>query len=301
MRDRDRLNKDDIYTRMGGEFGAVIARSLSPMRVRTVTIQSIDVENNNAMTVVFEDDEPMPVPMTLLNIPEGMFRVTPTVGSLALVGTSNSDENAPFFISYSQVDKMEMFRKNSTVTVVTDPEDEAKDSIEVTIGASRVYVNATEIRAEVSSKTPGEDEERDPVAVAYLNKDLIHANVKDDTNIDVTDKKISATIGSDVALVATDKELNVKTGASTLKMDDSIIDFNGGGLDGLVKINEITDKLNDFVKKFNAHDHMIPPASFLISAMAGVPNPAPVAVLATTGISNPFVKSDYENTKIVQG
>lgn len=275
--------KDDIYTHMGEQFGASLARLLSPTRVRTCTIMSVDLETNEAYVTIYEEDEPMPVPLTFLNIPEGMMRVTPTVGSLALIGASNSDENQPFFICYSQVDKVEFFRKNTTITLNVDPEDEANDFIEATIGATRVKMDTNGVTADVCDAPPEEGAEREPVAVASLTKDTLHANIGEDSTIDLTAQ-----------------DLNVKTGASTLLMNNDVISFNGGGLDGLVKINDITTKLNAFVDTFNSHVHNVPTGSFLVSATSGVPNPAPIPVEAPTKGADKFNKGDYENEKVKQ-
>lgn len=255
MTDKNRYVKDDVFYREGERFGNNIVNTLSPMRIRSVTIDSIDAENNVAMTKIFEEDEPMPVPLTLLNVETGIFRMTPKVGSIALIGNSNSNEDSPFFVSFSELDKVEIFRGGTTITITLDPEDEEKDEISVTLGQFALKVT----------------------------KDNLHVNVGEDSVLDLTNK-----------------ELNVKTGESTLQMNNDIINFNGGGLDGLVKINEITQKLNDFVNVFNSHTHNVPPSSFLVSATGGVPNPTPVGILKPNETAQAFKKGDYENEKIKQ-
>ena len=64
------------------------------------------------------------------------------------------------------------------------------------------------------------------------------------------------------------------------------ITINGGNLGGLVKIQELTNKLNALVNKFNIHTH---------PAMLGE---SPVTVSVTTSQADTFSKSDYEDTKI---
>lgn len=281
MKNRD--IKDDIYTHMGERFGETLGRLLSPTRIRTVTITSIDTEKNVAMVTIYEEDEPMPVPLTFMNIPEGMFRVTPTVGSLALVGASNSDENAPYFVCYSQVDKVEFFRSNTTITLVVDPEDETKDSLTATIGAVEVNMTGEQVRVGIDDTPPDEGAERNPVAVASLTKETLHANIGEDSTIDLTAD-----------------DLNVKTGQSTLLMNNDVISFNGGGLDGLIKINDLTTKLNDFVNTFNSHTHNVPAGAFLVGATGAVPSPAPVPVETPMQSAQTFSKGDYENEKVKQ-
>lgn len=211
----------DIYTKLGEEFGLSISDSLNAIKTKSVTITSVDDEN--AYVTIYEDDEPLPVPLKFLNIGEGYFKVLPTVGSLAVIGFLNGNEDAPFFITFSQIDTVLIIKGTTEININLDPDDDTKDSV------------------------------------------------------------------------------FIKTGESTLKMDTNVIEFNGGGLDGLVKINELTDKLNNFIREFNAHYHMIPSGSFLISATAGVPNPQPVPVQTPFQNASNFVADDYKNTKITQG
>lgn len=71
--------------------------------------------------------------------------------------------------------------------------------------------------------------------------------------------------------------------------------INGGSNDGLVKINELTRKLNQLVQQFNAHTHTV-------TGTAGAPpaGPLPVTAMADTPqIAVPyFDKTQYEDTKV---
>jgi hypothetical protein len=58
----------------------------------------------------------------------------------------------------------------------------------------------------------------------------------------------------------------------------------------LVKIQELTDKLNALVNSFNSHTH----------PFVGVPPTSPGATSPTAAQAQPFNKSDYENEKIKQ-
>lgn len=60
--------------------------------------------------------------------------------------------------------------------------------------------------------------------------------------------------------------------------------INGGSNDGLVKINELTQKLNQLVQQFNAHTHPVPNGS------SSAPTP-PIAFPY-------FSKTQYEDTKV---
>jgi len=84
----------------------------------------------------------------------------------------------------------------------------------------------------------------------------------------------------------------------TLNVDTEII-INGGQNDGLVKIKELTDKLNELkdsvnslIEKYNAHTH-----TTTATVDAGSPGVVK-AVLSQATDAQSFNKNDYENTKI---
>jgi hypothetical protein len=85
--------------------------------------------------------------------------------------------------------------------------------------------------------------------------------------------------------------IEIITGNTKIEVNNGSIVFNGGGLDGLVKINELTQKLNDLVQAFNTHIHTT-------TATIGT---GPVgSISAPTQTAQNFSKSDYENNKIKQ-
>lgn len=71
----------------------------------------------------------------------------------------------------------------------------------------------------------------------------------------------------------------------TIDCNGDII-INGGNNDGIIKIKELTNKLNALVQKFNTHTH---PAAL---------GTATVAVSPTTSPASNFNKSDYEDIKV---
>ena len=71
----------------------------------------------------------------------------------------------------------------------------------------------------------------------------------------------------------------------TIDCNGDII-INGGNNDGIIKIKELTNKLNALVQKFKTHTH---PAAL---------GTATVAVSPTTSLASNFNKSDYEDTKV---
>ena len=68
------------------------------------------------------------------------------------------------------------------------------------------------------------------------------------------------------------------------------ITINGGDLGGLVKIQELTNKINALVQAFNTHTHTV--------ATTGTATAQTGTAAATTGQASQFNKSDYEDEKI---
>jgi len=69
-----------------------------------------------------------------------------------------------------------------------------------------------------------------------------------------------------------------------VKLDkEGIVQLNGVSNDGLIKIQELTDKLNAHILEYNTHVHSISGSNTLVPST----------------LAQPFVKSDYENTKVV--
>lgn len=74
-----------------------------------------------------------------------------------------------------------------------------------------------------------------------------------------------------------------------IEVDADNIVFNGGDNKGLIKIEKLTQKLNDLVRTFNNHTHQVDTTG------------GPTAQSGTTAIPSPaseFDKSFYEDTKI---
>ncbi len=71
---------------------------------------------------------------------------------------------------------------------------------------------------------------------------------------------------------------------------ETAIEINGG-TNGLVKIQELTDKLNALVQKYNGHTHSVSTSGSATSQTG--------TASATTDRADTFNKSDYEDTKIL--
>lgn len=100
---------------------------------------------------------------------------------------------------------------------------------------------------------------------------------------------------------AIDKVFSV-AGGSTFQIDKDGIKLDGDGFNGLVKVKELTDKinaveklLNDLINKYNAHTHMYVPGT-----LASIPTAVTTSVESQT-ISPITKQSDIENTKVMHG
>lgn len=91
---------------------------------------------------------------------------------------------------------------------------------------------------------------------------------------------ITPQIGSAVILASLDKDYNHLVVVAIDRAEQIVI--NGGKLGGLIKIEELTKKLNELINAFNNHTHTAP---------SGATTP-PLKTAKT------FSKSDYEDTKI---
>ena len=171
----------------------------------------------------------------------------------------------------------------------------------------RVYLKSfTEVIAEVQNP----DKEKIEKEVRRFKMDLNETSFewsKEDDQVTrkftLNDDEINVQIGENVALKVTDDQLDANVGESTLKVTSDEIQFNGGGFDGLVKINDLTTKLNGlvqevttFINTYNTHTHMV--------TTSGGPTTQTGTTLTTTATGTPptqFNANDYKNEKITQG
>ncbi len=118
----------------------------------------------------------------------------------------------------------------------------------------------------------------------------------------LTEKIESAEIViGDTSAVMDADGVRIDTAKMSAHINKEDIIFNGGGLDGLIVIQKLTDKLNeltqtvnDLITKYNGHIHTTT-ATVAIGPVGVI---SPTTSTATT--AKQFNKSDYENTKIKQ-
>lgn len=100
-------------------------------------------------------------------------------------------------------------------------------------------------------------------------------------------------VGSSVTLGCLTADLNNLVVLQVDEVEKIII--NGGELGGLIKIQELTDKINALVEAFNSHTHLLPTGAVITSAG---PSINPVNVPAITKKAAKLNKKDYEDETI---
>lgn len=136
------MKRGSIAEAAGEEFGSELARMLRRFVLKTVTIESVDEENNVANVTIFEGDAPIQVPLSLFNIGTSNVTIVPTVGSVAVIANPNGDDNNPQFLWFESVDKVSFKRGSVSATLQVDPDDESKGSISLSLGESSIDVTS---------------------------------------------------------------------------------------------------------------------------------------------------------------
>lgn len=122
--------------------------------------------------------------------------------------------------------------------------------------------------------------------------------------------KVLGTIGKHTDLLLEEEHLRFKTEKVTVEVakdtvtvdvnkDEAGIVLNGGSNNGLVKIAELTKKLNALVKSFNDHTHTFAIGAIAVEGTSA--KQANAAAIISPGPDNPaldFDKKAYEDTKV---
>lgn len=84
-----------------------------------------------------------------------------------------------------------------------------------------------------------------------------------------------------------------------IDLESKKITINGGDNGGLIKIEELTDKINALVDTFNNHTHMLDTGTVNVEGSPSKQsNLVPISVPAITSKATKLSKSDYENKDI---
>lgn len=110
----------------------------------------------------------------------------------------------------------------------------------------------------------------------------------------VSDKTTRAVLDEDGARIYVGEETSAELTADGLVL-------NGGKLGGLIKVKDITDKINELIDAFNNHTHTLPTSSVAVSGSATAQtNLSPITVPAITKKHKEVRREDYENEKVKQ-
>lgn len=86
--------------------------------------------------------------------------------------------------------------------------------------------------------------------------------------------------------------------ADRIEMTGEVI-YNDGQLGGLVKIKELTEKINELVQAFNSHTHTLQTGSVAVTGSAtSQSNTEPIEVPAVSSKAKELNAEDYEDKKI---
>ena len=104
-------------------------------------------------------------------------------------------------------------------------------------------------------------------------------------------------VGSSVTLGCLTADLNNLVVLQVDEVEKIIV--NGGELGGLIKIQELTDKINELVDKFNSHTHILVTGAVQVEGTAvKQANLAPITVPAVSNKAAKLNKKDYEDETI---
>lgn len=93
--------------------------------------------------------------------------------------------------------------------------------------------------------------------------------------------------------------VDTSLGDTSFRITSEGVQFNGGKLGGLLKIEQLTEKFNELIRAFNTHTHTIPVGGVPVTGTAAAQsNPAPVEVPAVTQTIPEVKASDYEDAKV---
>ena len=108
-------------------------------------------------------------------------------------------------------------------------------------------------------------------------------------------------IGQAAVVLAEDVEtiaINIADSTTIDITEDGIV-MNGGKLGGMIKIQELTDKVNELVDKFNNHTHTLMTGDVKVEGNATAQaNIEPITVPAITSKAQPFSAGDYEDSHV---
>lgn len=109
--------------------------------------------------------------------------------------------------------------------------------------------------------------------------------------------------GVNGCVIATEdvERMELVIGEARVEVTEDGIVLNGGALGGMVKVEELTSKLNELIDAFNNHTHTLMTGTVNVAGSATAQsNAAPITVPAITSKHTKVSRGDYENEKVKQ-
>ena len=104
---------------IGNNFSMIISEKI-PVSLMYGEVISVDMNSNTFDISTLEDSEIRDIPLTGVQGAETSVLVTPSIGSLVVVGFVQNDPSLTFPILFTQLDKADITIGNSTVSVTGD-------------------------------------------------------------------------------------------------------------------------------------------------------------------------------------
>lgn len=131
----------------------------------------------------------------------------------------------------------------------------------------------------------------------------VEVAISDDTaRISADREGVRVAVGDDTSAELAGGRVGIAVRDTTVEITPEGVTINGGGLGGLVKVEALTEKLNELIEAFNSHTHEIPAGVVAVAGSATAQsNPAPITVPPVTSGHPNVSRGDYENEKVKHG
>lgn len=116
-------------------------------------------------------------------------------------------------------------------------------------------------------------------------------------------ESIELVVSNETSRVIIDEEqVSIYVGKETsAELTKDGVVFNGGTLGGLIKVEDLTKKINDLIDAFNNHTHILQSNTVsVVGSPSAQSNPAPITVPAIITKHTNVTRDDFENEKVKQ-
>ena len=137
------------------------------------------------------------------------------------------------------------------------------------------------------------DGRQDFYVVMFSEVDKVLGSIGDKTEIAIDEKSLSYKCDK-TEITVQSAEMTAKIDGVEFEIKDNKVKvnakeivFNDGNNDGLININDLTNKLNELIRKFNEHEHIIPSITTSVTGSTDATVPGKVSTVSGAGsVSN---------------